>query len=273
MRILALSDPHLALATSGKEQDIFGDHWHRHVERLAAHWHASVGSEDLVLVPGDISWAMRLEQAQADLDFLGRLPGHKILVKGNHDYWWQSISRVRSALIEGMFALQADAVRLGDVVIGGTRLWDQPGVSFRSHIREIVRPEAIGKASQSKVCSPEESARIFAREMGRLRRALQAMEELAAGERGLLRILATHYPTCTADDSETGITRLLADHAIDHAVFGHLHNVMPGAIRTLGPPGRVHYHLASADYLDFIPVCIAERVDGGTPSRYNGPGG
>lgn len=255
MKIFALSDPHLSRATPGKEQDVFGPHWHRHDERIAAQWDTLVKSEDLVLVPGDISWAMRLEQAQEDLDFLGRLPGRKILIKGNHDYWWQSITRVRRALSPDSVALQADAVRIGNVVIGGTRLWDQPGVSFRSRI--VVRPEVAGRDARPKASSPEESARIFAREMGRLRRALDAMEHVAAGAANPLRILVTHYPTCAADDSETDLTRLLTAHAIDHAVFGHLHNVKPGSFEAPGPPGPVRYHLTSADYLDFTPVCIA----------------
>ena len=93
--------------------DIFGAHWERHFERIAQDWRARVAVEDVVLLPGDLSWAMTLGEAREDLDAIGALPGRKLLLRGNHDYWWSSISRVRDALAPGMFAIQNDAVFLG----------------------------------------------------------------------------------------------------------------------------------------------------------------
>ncbi len=122
MRAFALSDPHLALGTPGKEMDMFGPQWVDHPTTMARSWDASVEPDDLVLVPGDISWAGNLEGAAADLAWLDARPGAKVLLKGNHEHWWHAISKVRAALPERMHALQGDAVRVGDVALCGTRL-------------------------------------------------------------------------------------------------------------------------------------------------------
>lgn len=112
MTVYAIADLHLPAGTN-KPMDIFGAHWERHFERISEDWRARVTEEDIVLLPGDISWAMRLEDACMDLDAIGRLPGVKILTRGNHDYWWSSISRVREKLTGNTHALQNDAMKLG----------------------------------------------------------------------------------------------------------------------------------------------------------------
>ena len=104
MHIYAIADLHLSHSTD-KPMDVFGEAWRYHVEKLERNWRETVSEEDLVLIPGDISWAMQLNAALPDLAFIGRLPGRKILLKGNHDYWWSAIGRVRAALPENMRAL------------------------------------------------------------------------------------------------------------------------------------------------------------------------
>ena len=126
MRIFAIGDPHLSL-DSDKPMDIFGPKWGHHAERIAEAWHETVSEEDLVLVPGDISWAMHLKNAAADLKFIGDLPGRKVILRGNHDYWWDSLSKVRSALPPSMYALQNDALVIGGIAIAGSRGWTCPG--------------------------------------------------------------------------------------------------------------------------------------------------
>ena len=105
MQIYAIADLHLSL-TSEKPMDVFGEAWRGHAEKLERNWRERVQADDLVLVPGDISWAMQLSAALPDLSFIGRLPGKKVLLKGNHDYWWSAIGRVRASLPAGMRALQ-----------------------------------------------------------------------------------------------------------------------------------------------------------------------
>ena len=106
--------------------DIFGDHWEDHFGRISEDWRARVTPEDTVLIPGDISWAMQLAAAKPDLDAIGALPGRKVLIRGNHDYWWSGITQVRCNLPKGMYALQNDALDLGFCVVCGSRGWSFP---------------------------------------------------------------------------------------------------------------------------------------------------
>ena len=138
MRVFAISDLHLSGAVD-KPMDIFGEEWENHAERIARNWDLEVGSSDLVLIPGDISWAMTLNEAKPDLSWIADRPGLKVMVRGNHDYWWSSISRVRAALEPGVYALQNDSIAFGHVVVCGTRGWvlrDNP--DFTDHDRRSL---------------------------------------------------------------------------------------------------------------------------------------
>jgi predicted phosphohydrolase len=256
MKVFALSDPHLSFGTPNKEMDRFGAQWVGHARKIEARWRERVGERDLVLVPGDVSWAMTLEQARPDLEFLGALPGVKVLVKGNHDYWWATISKVRRALPQGMHALQGDAVRVGDVAIGGTRLWDAPDVSFHDWID--WQPSATGAAisAERTLGDQEESRRIWERELGRLDRALAAMEQAAAG--GALRIAATHYPPCGPDLAPTPASERIVRSGARHAIFGHLHSMKREPARVpFGERDGVKFTLAACDWIDFAPIEVA----------------
>ena len=124
LAVFAISDLHLPARE--KPMDIFGAHWENHFERIRADWLARVHSEDLVLLPGDLTWAMRLEDAMEDLARIDALPGKKLLIKGNHDYWWNSIGRVRRLLGPGTFALQNDSLLIDGRLYAGTRGWTIP---------------------------------------------------------------------------------------------------------------------------------------------------
>ena len=256
MKVFALSDPHLSFGTPNKEMDRFGAQWVGHAKKIESNWRERVGERDLVLVPGDVSWAMTLDQARPDLEFLGRLPGTKVLVKGNHDYWWSTITKLRRALPAGTFALQGDAVRIGDVAIGGTRLWDVPDASFHDWID--WQPGEGGAISAERTTEDEaESARLFERELGRLERAIAALAECARDD--AFRIVATHYPPCGPDLAPSRATALIERSGARRSVFGHLHSVRRD--RPSPPYGEragVVYVLASCDWIDFAPVEIAE---------------
>src|SRR5512141_1638276 len=109
MNLWALSDLHLSFAFP-KPMDVFGERWRDHGDRIAAAWRERVEPDDVVCLPGDLSWALRLSEVAGELAWLAELPGRKVLVKGNHDYWWDSIGKVRRALPEGVHALQNDAL-------------------------------------------------------------------------------------------------------------------------------------------------------------------
>jgi predicted phosphohydrolase len=164
MTVFAISDLHLGHSVD-KPMDRFGPQWVGHAERVARAWRERVRDTDTVLVCGDTSWAMRLEEAAADLAWLGALPGRKILLRGNHDYWWGSLKRLRGALPAGIEPLQNDSHIAEGWSICGSRGWLLP-------------------TSESR---PEDRA-IFERELGRLRMSLES----AGGGRPKLAML--HYP-------------------------------------------------------------------------------
>ena len=120
MKLFAIGDLHLP-GGDDKPMDVFGQHWEGHFERISQDWRERVTDEDVVLIPGDISWAMQLENAKPDLMAINDLPGRKIIMKGNHDYWWNTLSQVKSALPQGMEALQHNAIDAGCCVVCGTR--------------------------------------------------------------------------------------------------------------------------------------------------------
>lgn len=232
MRLFAIGDLHLS-GGDDKPMDVFGPQWDRHFFHISQAWRRLVREEDAVLIPGDISWAMRLEEAEADLRAIGELPGFKLICKGNHDYWWNSLTRVRSVLPAGMAALQFDAVELEDWVVCGTRGW------------LIPTGEAPLKAEDEK---------IYRREGERLKMALEAARRLNPEKK--LAVM-THYPPLYRNDRENRFVALLEEYGADLAVYGHLH----GSGIAAGFSGVHHgvtYRLVSCDSIGFSPVRVDE---------------
>jgi len=233
MRVFAIADPHLSKAQP-KPMTIFGERWAGHPEAFFRGWLEVVGEGDLVLIPGDISWAMRLEDALVDLRDIAALPGKKVLLRGNHDYWWPSIGKLRQALPEGMFALQNDALRFGRVVVAGTRGWVTPGsVGF-----------------------DEQDERVYQRELERLRLSLRAAQKLREDCDKLVVML--HYPPTNLRLEPSGFTELLKEASPDALVFGHLHGLQQGDARVMGELGDVAVHFVAADALNFRPRLVLE---------------
>ncbi len=234
MRLFAIADPHLS-AVSPKPMDIFGPGWEGHPEAFFEGWRKVVSDDDLVLVPGDISWAMRLEDAMPDLERIAELPGRKVLLRGNHDYWWPSITRLRNALPEGMYALQNDALLVNGVVIAGTRGWITPGTHGFT----------------------EQDEKVYRRELERLRLSLGA----AARLEGEYRVVMLHFPPTNSRLEPSGFTELIAEAKPDALVFGHVHGEQVGILRELN---GVAVHFVAADALRFVPKLIHDfGADGG----------
>lgn len=229
MRVFAIADPHLSSAHP-KPMTIFGDSWAGHPEVLFERWREVVGDDDLVLVPGDISWAMSLDDARCDLAHLAALPGRKVLLRGNHDYWWPSLSKLRAALPEGMNALQNDALRFSRVVVAGTRGWVCPGSSD------------FGAQDE----------RIYQRELARLELSLTAAEALR--DKASKLVVMLHYPPTNLRLEPSGFTERLEHAAPDAVVFGHLH----GERRTVQRIGESPAYLVAADALSFVPKLILD---------------
>lgn len=240
--------------------DVFGEQWVQHHRTIEREWNEVVGADDLTLVPGDLSWAMKIPAAQPDLNFLGRLPGRKVILKGNHDYWWASANKVRKAVPEGFHVVHGDAISIDDrLLIAGTRMWDVPGVRFDGWIDWQPNPVSPGSDAGPSPSEIEKSLKIYERELQRLEAALGALDELSRQHPDALRIVITHYPPCSAELDPSPVTDLIERHSAAHVVFGHLHAVRKD---TPAPPfgsrGPTQYHLASCDFLDFRPKLIAD---------------
>jgi predicted phosphohydrolase len=240
--IWGISDLHLSFSTD-KPMHVFGEHWRGHAEKMAGAWDERVAPDDVVLCPGDLSWAMRLDEAAADLAWIAARPGRiKVLTRGNHDYWWSAIGKVRAALPSTLVALQNDAVDLGDVVVAGSRLWACP-----ERHQDVRAPGALDFGA--------EDEKIFLREVGRLRASLEAGKKLAAG-RPLL--AAIHYPPFAADKekSSTPYSDLLEEFGVRLCVYGHLHGRRAHRTAFEGERNGVVYRLIACDHLDFAPVPV-----------------
>lgn len=217
--------------------DIFGPGWSNYMERIQTHWNACVLPDDLVLIPGDISWAMKLEQALIDLKWIDQLPGTKVMIRGNHDYWWSSASKVRAILPPSIHIIQNDAFTWNDYSIGGTRLWDTSEYNFSdAHIETFDHHV------------PDDQEKIYDRELGRLELSLKAMKTNK-------RIVMTHYPPISADLKESRVSKLLEKYHVSHCCFGHLHNIKK-EISLFGEKNGVDYVFTAADYLEFKPQKI-----------------
>ena len=241
--IWALSDPHLSFGTPNKKMDLFGPEWAHHDQKMQAAWDSSVAPNDIVLIPGDISWAMRIDDALPDLQWIADRPGIKVLIRGNHDYWWSSPSKVRKALPQGMFIIQNDAVCFDGAAIGGARLWDSPEFNF-SEIIDI-------KPSLQPV-EPHEEVKdegILDRELHRLELSLQAIPKDAP-----FKIALTHYPPIGTALAPTRASAIFEKYGIDLVVFGHLHSLKKNLPPLFGSARGVQYVLSSCDYLNFIPL-------------------
>lgn len=243
MAIYAIADPHLGKAVD-KPMDVFGPAWADHARRLFQNWRATVGPDDLVLIPGDLSWGMKLEEAEPDLRDLDALPGVKVAIPGNHDYWWQSLSKLRALGLRSMHFLQNDALLVeriapgalhdgapGGLAICGTRGWLQPGDAGWSD-------------------DPEHNAKIHARELIRLDLSLRAARR--AGADAVIAML--HYPPLSQTRSESAFASALqAAQFVTDCVYGHLH----GAAHRFAfddARGGVRYRCVAADYVGFTPL-------------------
>jgi len=247
MTVWALADPHLALAIPQKTMDVFGGRWVGYVDKMKKAWEDLVKEEDLVLIAGDISWASNPADAKVDLEWIHALPGTKVMIKGNHDYWWDTISKALKVCPPSIHLIQNNSFTWNGVTIGGARLWDSDELDFDPIIEYVPVPENIHIAPEPK---GEESRRVFDRELLRLEMSLKTLDPSAH-----TRIAMTHYPPIGYGLQPSTTAAILEKYRIDFCIFGHLHNVKQG-IDIFGERNGVKYLLTSSDYLNFIPLKI-----------------
>lgn len=240
MSIWVIADLHLAVSVPAKNMAVFGPLWENYMEKIKENWKAVVGSDDLVLLPGDICWAMKLEEAKADLDWINQLPGTKVMIRGNHDYWWSSAKKMAAVFPSSIHFLHNTAFHWKDVAIGGTRLWDTPEYNFNEfvHFQENSRSKPSEKQEENETV-------IFERELERLKMSLRLLNPGAK-----LKIVMTHYPPISADLKTSRTSAIMEEFGIDVCVFGHLHNIKKDK-PLFGKARGIEYYLTAADYLDF----------------------
>ena len=227
MSILTISDLHLALGID-KPMDIFGDGWKNYMERLKENWNLTVSDSDTVVIGGDISWATYLDEVYRDFEYIENLKGKKIILKGNHDYWWSTAAKFEKFCRENEFTqmnlLNNNCYFYEDYAICGTRGW----------LFDVGEPH---------------DEKVMNREIGRLRMSLQAAEP------GLEKLVFLHYPPVYTGTSAPEIVATLKEFGIKTCFYGHLHgNAIRFAVQ--GEVDGIRYKLVSADGLRFCPYRI-----------------
>lgn len=223
MEIYAIGDLHLG-STVNKPMAIFGEKWHDHDQKVISFWKHNVSEEDIVLIPGDLSWAMKLDEVKSDLAIIDSLPGRKICVRGNHDYWWHKINHLNQ-LYDTIDFIQNTSYMIGRTAICGTRGWVCPNNRLFT----------------------EDDHKIYVREAQRLRLSLDHALKQNAEEM----ILMMHYPPTNEEHDQSLFMQLIQSYPIKHVVYGHLHDSEGQSKGIKGQVESVNFHLVSADYLDF----------------------
>ena len=227
MSVYAIGDTHLSFSVD-KPMDIFKG-WDDYAQRIENNWQHLITNDDTVIINGDISWAMGLEQAEKDLAFLNKQNGRKIISKGNHDYWWNTITKMETFCKEKGFDsihfLHNNAYKVGEIAIAGTRGWFFDAES-------------------------ENVDKVMARECARLKRSIEEAQKLG-GEV----VVFLHYPPVSNSKVCEPIMNVLKEYKIARCYYGHLHGgAINGAINDVYD--GIKFQLVSADYLGFCPLFI-----------------
>lgn len=227
MALYAISDLHLSL-NGDKPMDVFSEEWKNHDVRIRENWLKKVKEEDTVLLAGDLSWSMKLQGGKEELDYVAALPGRKIIIKGNHDYWWGSIKKLNS-MYDNMDFIQNNFFTYEEYAICGTRGWVIPGSSLFG----------------------EEDEKIYKREILRLKMSLDA-----AKKKGYQKfIVMIHYPPVNETFKDSEFTDIFEEYGVEKVIYGHLHGKSLQRVMT-GVRKGVEYILTSCDYIGFDPVLI-----------------
>lgn len=224
--IFGIADLHFD-SIGDKSMDIFGENWIDHENKIIKNWKNTITKDDLVLLPGDISWGLRLEDAYEDLLKIEKLPGKKIIMKGNHDYWWESLRKINNLGLETIEFLQNNSFVYENIAIAGTRGWSPVDENSDSH-----------------------NKKIFARELNRLRLSLDSIEKFQEKI-----IVLLHYPPFNYNGEPNEFVDIMKEYGVQICLYGHLHSdghryVVEGNIN------GIEFHCISSDFIDFIPKKI-----------------
>lgn len=229
MALYTIGDLHLSLGTN-KPMDVFKG-WTDYVNRLTAAWNRLVDKEDTVVLAGDLSWGMTLEESLADFCFIDRLPGKKILLKGNHDYWWSTKSKMDKFFaangLETLQILHNNHYACGGIAVCGTRGWNYDS-------------------------GESEDKKVLLREVGRLKASLESVRDAS-----LERVVFLHYPPVYAQTVCEEIAAVLDEYGVKRCYYGHIHGAA-GAHAVTGLWRGIELRLVSCDYAQFTPQFVRD---------------
>ena len=231
MAIYIIADLHLSFGCE-KPMDVFGGNWVGYTDKIESNWRNKILEDDSVIIPGDISWAMYLNESIKDFEFINSLPGTKYILKGNHDYWWETKSKLDAFFKEKGFGtinvLYNNSYIIDDYAICGTRGWKEPEGDSTS----------------------EEDLKIYNREVIRLKLALDSIKD-----DNKERIVVLHYPPFNSKNETGKIAELMKEYNVKKCYYGHIHGEKCKYIFE-GEKDGIEYKLVSGDHLGFDPIII-----------------
>lgn len=230
MSIYAIGDLHLGIKIN-KKMDKFGEDWCNHTEKIIKNWNTIVNKDDTVIIVGDISWAMNVKDATYDLDFVHELNGEKVLIQGNHDYWWNSTNQL-NRMYDDMFFVKNNYYNKNGVVVCGSRGW----------------------INESKEAMSKQDIKVANREANRLKHSILLAISDGVDVNDI--IVALHYPPIMKGVNVTEFQEIIEEFNIKKVVYGHLHGKDNFGLGVQGVVGECEYRLVSGDYLGFVPYKV-----------------
>ena len=229
MAIYIIGDLHIGFSVD-KPMEIFGEKWENHSEKIKENWLRKVSKDDTVILPGDFSWGIDLQEAKLDFDFLNKLTGRKILLKGNHDYWWTTVKKMNDFLLkndfQNIYFLYNNSYLIENKVIVGTKGWST--INYNS----------------------EENYKILKRECGRLELSIKSGIDKYRNDKEIIAFM--HYPPFYKDEvnEEIDFIKVLKKYGVKKCYYGHLHGESHKEAQE-GIIDGIEFKLVSSDYLNF----------------------
>lgn len=233
MALYAMGDLHLSFSVD-KPMDVFGSVWKNHPKKIEKNWRKQITEQDTVVLTGDHSWGKNLQEAMADLQFIEGLPGRKILLRGNHDMFWDAkkTKKLNDLFAGRLFFLQNNFAAYEDYALVGTKGYCYEGLD-----------------------SPEHFEKILERELQRLRQSFEAAREAGYGKF----LMFLHYPPTSIGEMESGFTRMAEEYKVRQVIYSHCHGKERFQDSFLGDVNGIEYKLVSGDYLKFRPELILKK--------------
>ncbi|MFW6026957.1 MAG: metallophosphoesterase [Candidatus Woesearchaeota archaeon] len=224
-KVYAISDLHLSFKVN-KPMDVFGGEWAGYLDKIQKDWHKKVNDKkDIVLIAGDISWAMKSIDAKPDIEWISKLPGRKVMIRGNHDYWWSSKSAAKKIMTDDIYIIHNDSVKIENFIFCGTRGW--------------TVPEKNSKLN-------ENDLKIYNRELIRLKMSLDHAKKQKKNNEKIIAMI--HYPPFNSTLEDSDFTKLFKQYEVDVVIYGHLHGKNGRHMMSVEKNG-INYYLTSCDKL------------------------